>query len=354
MDAWRSLPRVCVIGALLGILLAGCGGSTVAPPPNGPDELARPAASLDSAAIAPASPKGEKPKREPIYDTETAGEELIAASLARAQREHKHVLIEWGDNSCDWCYRLHDVFMKDETVSPLLYEEFELALVDQGRNQGIMKPYCGDQHVNFPHLTVLDDAGQVLANQDIESLEEGAGHNPQAVAEFLRKWTSARLDAETLLADALQRAGAEDKRVLVHVGTPYCGWCKMLTKFLREHEAVFAVDYIDLKIDTLRMTHGKEVAVRYEPQGSSGIPWMVILDAAGQPLVNSVGHDGNIGYPLKPQEIDDFLKMLRETRQRLTDADLEIIANDLHAYRADFERRQRAQPDVATSSSGDQ
>ena len=39
------------------------------------------------------------------------------------------------------------------------------------------------------------------------------------------------------------------------------------------------------------------------------------------------------GYPYQPNEIAHFITMLRDTRKRLTDADLDSIAADLNAYR---------------------
>jgi hypothetical protein len=50
----------------------------------------------------------------------------------------------------------------------------------------------------------------------------------------------------------------------------------------------------------------------------SGIPWMVILDSAGKPLITSDGPRGNIGYPFEPHEIEHFIVMLQQTAQRLT------------------------------------
>ena len=164
-----------------------------------------------------------------------------------------------------------------------------------------------------------------------------------AVAEFLKKWQPEKVDAEELLAAALKRATAEDKRVLVHVGTPYCGWCKVLTRFLDEQSAIFSRDYVDLKLDTLRMTHGEAVAARYLPEGSNGVPWMVILDASGKVLSTGVGPGGNIGYPYDPAEVEHFLAMLASTKQRLGDDDLQAVRVGLEKYRAEREQKLTAE-----------
>lgn len=275
-----------------------------------------------------------KPKREPIYVEEANGKELIAAALKKAQRDHKHVLIEWGGNWCGWCYKLHDVFHNDADVHPIVHEEFELVLIDSGKNEDLMLEYGGkDRQYSFPHLTVLDAEGAVLTNQETGSLEEGPQHDPKLVSQFLSKWIPEKVDAEQLLADSLMKAAAEEKCVLVRVGTPYCGWCNVLAQFVQDHESLIATDYVDIKIDTMRMTNGEQVAARLAPGESGGVPWMVILDASGKQVASSHGPDGNIGYPFQPNEIAHFITMLRDTRKRLTDADLDIIAADLNSYR---------------------
>lgn len=128
-------------------------------------------------------------------------------------------------------------------------------------------------------------------------------------------------------------AAAEDKCVLVRVGTPYCGSCNVLAQFVQDHESLITTDYVDIKIDTMRMTDGEQAAARLATGESSGVPWMVILDASRKELASSRGPDGNIGYPFQPNEIGHFMTMLRGNRKRLTDTDRDSISADLNACR---------------------
>lgn len=325
--------RFCSAALLSSALYAACGQ---AEPPAAPTDVPAAKPTADEA----------KPKREPIYDPEADGKELIAAALKRANLERKHVLIEWGGNWCGWCYKLHEVFHHDELVHPIVAEEYELVLVDSASNHELMQSYGGkDTRYAFPHLTILDGQGEVLTNQETSSLEVGPKHDPQAVVAFLKKWQPEPVNAEDLLAAALRQATDENKRVLVHVGNPYCRWCKVLTQFLSKHEPVLSRDFVDLKLDTMRMPHGQEVAARLRPSNISGVPWMVILDASGKVLSTSVGPGGNCGYPGEPAEIDHFLSMLAGTRQRLGDEDLQAIRADLDAYRIEREKSQNARKD---------
>ena len=93
-----------------------------------------------------------------------------------------------------------------------------------------------------------------------------------------------------------------------------------------------ARDFIDVKVDIDRMTHGKEVAKRLRGTERGGIPWMVILDAKGKALINADGPEGNIGCPVQPQERAHFMKMVETTRKKLNDGDLSILAAELQKF----------------------
>ena len=96
-------------------------------------------------------------------------------------------------------------------------------------------------------------------------------------------------------------------------------------------------DYVDLKIDTDRMTNGKKVALRLRGTERGGIPWMVILDSEEKPLVTSDGPKGNIGCPMTLPERAFFAVMLKKTRKSLSDKDLETIQQALAEFAAAHE-----------------
>ena len=91
-------------------------------------------------------------------------------------------------------------------------------------------------------------------------------------------------------------------------------------------------DYIDLKIDTDRMTHGKRVAERLRGQARGGIPWMVILNGDGDKLITADGPEGNIGCPVSAAERAHFIAMVQKTRQKLTDPEVDQITSRLQAF----------------------
>ncbi len=91
-------------------------------------------------------------------------------------------------------------------------------------------------------------------------------------------------------------------------------------------------DFIIVKIDTDRMTHGTEVAGRLRGERRGGIPWMVILDAAGKELMTSDGPKGNVGCPMLPHERAFFIEMLEKTSKRMGKDGIALVKKALDAY----------------------
>lgn len=286
-------------------------------------------------------PPGDKPAAQPqaakpaIYDTTADAKTQIAAALAKAKRENQRVLVMFGGNWCSWCHKLHELFKKERRIGKALLYEYQLVLVDIGRfdkHMEVAAGYGADlKKAGVPFLTVLDVNGKVLANQETGALEAGDRHDPRRVFAFLKKWRAEALDAEELLSAALARAGAEEKSVFLHLGAPWCSWCRRLEGFTARQEiaAILEQDFVDLKIDVDRMTHGRQVAQRIRGSNRGGIPWFAILDGQGQVLATSDGPKGNIGFPVQPHEIRHFIGMLKKTARRMSAEQLGTIEKAL-------------------------
>jgi thiol-disulfide isomerase/thioredoxin len=144
--------------------------------------------------------------------------------------------------------------------------------------------------------------------------------------------TGPLVDAERLLAEALAQAKSENKRVLLHLGAPWCSWCKAFQEFLAQHANLFADDFVVLKIDVEAMEHGGEIAKRLRGERDGGIPWIVILDGDGTQLVTSDGPDGNIGFPVTEPECGHFRKMMESTMQHAPAGRIAEIAKALEEF----------------------
>lgn len=293
------------------------------------------ALSLVAPTLANAAAPDAPAKRPDLYDTRADTRAVVASASARARRDATRVLVMFGFNTCGWCHKLHDLFAKDPAVRKALHDEYSLAMVDiQAPNAEELLTRCKaalpeDERgkVGYPFLAVLDADGKVVTSQRTDPLEVGDHHDPAKVLAFLQKWTAPPRDAKAVVDEALAKATSEDKRVFLHFGAPWCGWCHKLDDFLAREDVakVIGRDYLDVKVDVDRMTNGKDVLARYNPGASGGIPWFVILDPTGKALATSDGPKGNIGYPAQPEEIAHFLTMLRKTARRIEPAQIESI-----------------------------
>jgi thioredoxin-related protein len=289
-------------------------------------------------------------KRAPIYNEKADAKADIDAALKTAKIQVKRVLMIWGGNWCGWCYKLHDVFEDDPDCAKIILDEFVVVPVDIKTNKTLYDHYVkrADQG-GFPFLTVLSADGKVLTNQKSDPLEAGPRHDVKKVRAFLEKWSLPTRDAEKVLADGLSQAKRESKRVFLHVGAPWCGWCRVLDRFLYDNADLFAADFVNLKIDEDRMQHANNVIKRYRvSQNGGGIPWMAILDADGKLLVTSdAPKSGNIGFPGEPEGIRHFMGMLQKTIQRTTPQQLALIEKKLNE---DRKRREIAKSGRADAS----
>jgi len=149
-------------------------------------------------AAVPILASPEYPEMGPdIYDVHANGTAQIAAALGRAAAEHKRVVLVFGANWCIWCHRLHNTLETDPTVSRILGDHFVLVDVDVNRRKGVdrnadvVARYGNPTRLGLPVLVVLDAGGRQLCTKDSGELEEGHGHSPKKIAEFLTLWSPA-------------------------------------------------------------------------------------------------------------------------------------------------------------------
>ena len=100
------------------------------------------------------------PKMGPdIFDTHADASAQISDALARAAREHKRVIVDFGANWCIWCRRLHATFEKDPAVASALGRDFIVVMVDVNR---ALAADARGGHLP-PHCTVLTQAQSLSA-----------------------------------------------------------------------------------------------------------------------------------------------------------------------------------------------
>jgi len=318
-----------------------------------------------STQAAPATKPAAKPAAKPaIYDETADGAAQIAAALARAGKENRRVLIQWGANWCGWCHLLHELCARDKDLARKLLYEYDVVLIDIGRfdkHMELAAKYGADlKGTGVPYLTVLAADGSVLANQETGSLESVAeaaavaapapapegppgdaaaaapaakpGHDAAKVLAFLKQHQASYLPAAELYRNALAAAGRDGKRVFLHFGAPWCGWCHKLENWMAQPRVakLLGRDFIDCKIDVDRTLLGNELLTEHRGGEGGGIPWYQFVAADGSVLADSSAAGiGNIGFPAAPDEIAHFGAMLRKAAVHLTDADIAELLESL-------------------------
>jgi len=295
-----------------------------------------------TSSINKAKAQASAPKKPSIYDKNADAKIQIAEATTRAKHENKRVVVMFGGDWCGWCHKLHELFAANAEIRKLLSYEYELVMVADNapHAQELIGEFTkGKDHHGYPFLAVLDASGKLLIGQETSSLEEGDHHDPKKVKDFLARWVAEPKDAQLVLRDALARASSEDKKVFLTFGAPWCGWCHRLENFLARPEisAILDRDFVVVKIDTDRMTHGKEALANHRASDVGGIPWYAILDAKGEKLATSnllPGRIKNIGYPAEPKEIDAFMILIEGQSRRIEPGQIAQLRKELETAAA--------------------
>lgn len=129
----------------------------------------------------------------PIYTGDPATN--IRQALARARKEHKRVILDFGG---DWCYDCHVLeynFDTDPGIKAVLNANFVVAHVDVGnfdKNLDIVKKYQTNIAKGVPALAVLDASGKVLYADPGGFFEHARGMTKRSIVDFLNQWAPPR------------------------------------------------------------------------------------------------------------------------------------------------------------------
>jgi thioredoxin 1 len=136
------------------------------------------------------TPVAEEPGRAVIYPDGAQAEADISAALAKAAKEKKRVLLDFGGNWCGDCQVL-EIYFHDPANRNLLESNYVLVPVNIGQydeNLAIAARYGVPVSKGVPALAVLDPTGQVLYSQRNGEFESMRKLDSASVTAFLLQW----------------------------------------------------------------------------------------------------------------------------------------------------------------------
>jgi thioredoxin family protein len=133
-----------------------------------------------------------RPTREPIFHPGADAQAELAKALKIAGEENKRVLVLFGGNWSEWCFKLNELLAANAEIEPLVKKGFVVVLVDANANRKLLESYAvHDSCRGFPFVVILDASGNVLTKQNTDELEAGPKHDVKKVKAFLTKWSLA-------------------------------------------------------------------------------------------------------------------------------------------------------------------
>lgn len=123
-----------------------------------------------------------------------------------------------------------------------------------------------------------------------------------------------KADAKADIAAAITRAARENRRVLIQWGANWCGWCRLLHELFKEDKAIsraLLYEYDVVLVDIGKFDKNLDVADRYKAFTDgfkkAGVPYLTILDGAGNVVLNQETSSLEAGQGHDPQKVLDLL-----------------------------------------------
>lgn len=128
-----------------------------------------------------------------VYDEKLDARAAFDEALARANREHKHVLVIFGGNWCQWCLSLDDLLHEDASLRDYIAAHYVVLKVDSQAGKALDEAWGFPTRRGVPVLVFVDDKGALKHVQETISLElwngKILGHDPHRVLGVLQHWS---------------------------------------------------------------------------------------------------------------------------------------------------------------------
>ena len=126
-----------------------------------------------------------------VYDEKLDTQAAFERELARANQEHKQLLVMLGGNWCQWCLALDDLMHTDEALKSELDAHFVVLHLDSAAAKKLDEAWGRPSTNGVPVLIFVDGSGAVRHIQETVSLElwhgKLLGHDPARVLQVLQR-----------------------------------------------------------------------------------------------------------------------------------------------------------------------
>ena len=119
-----------------------------------------------------------------------------------------------------------------------------------------------------------------------------------------------RADAHAEIKEALEKAAAEHKRVILVFGANWCYDCHVLDKAFHSSELapIIAANYEVVHVDIGKGEKNQDLMKRYEVPMKRGIPGLAVLDPDGKLVYSQKSGEFENARALRPEDFLTFLE----------------------------------------------
>ncbi len=128
-----------------------------------------------------------------IYNPDADAKAEVAAAVAKAAAEGKHVFLQIGGNWCPWCVKFHTMIAENAKLDSLVKANYEVVKVNYSKendNHELLATLGYPQRFGFPVFVILDGKGNVLHTQDSWYLEQDKTYSPEKVEHLFKMWSA--------------------------------------------------------------------------------------------------------------------------------------------------------------------
>jgi thioredoxin 1 len=118
------------------------------------------------------------------------------------------------------------------------------------------------------------------------------------------------IDAHVEIKEALAKATAEHKRVIVVFGANWCFDCHVLDKVFHSPDAasIITASYVVVHIDIGKGEKNQDLMTKYEVPMKRGIPGVAVLDSNGKLIYSQKNGEFENARAMAPADIIAFLE----------------------------------------------